>query len=323
MKKYARRALLLAAFGLFSTGAAFAEDPEGSVWLWFRPSWTYAGLGMVNDMIEAGNAIFEQRGLATVDDFHNTFSVGVDLQVALGERLTAYGGYDRVFGKQSRSFDRVIELSTTGTAANGGLMFRLPWPKRWQESLDDLDVFVGGGAIYVPDFKFKASDEELTPSREFLEERTFTGEGLGAELRLNAEYFLTHKFTLMFGFGYRFLKLNDLEHEARVYNPNAFNPEGNDDADEERRLGEPLLENQADPDYIDNQRRMYGERRFNQDLGEWEHIKPDDRYLEPFYIYDPKSYANVEGFSVYDKDASFDADMSGFQVRVGLTYYIF
>ena len=111
--------------------------------------------------------------------------------------------------------------------------------------------------MYMTNFEFTASDEDRTTAREFLEERVFSGDGLGFEFRLNAEYFLSPKFTLTAGASYRALTLSDLEHSVSVLNPNAFNPDGDSDGDG--------ITNDRDPDYTGvsnaggNASRMYGQ----------------------------------------------------------------
>jgi hypothetical protein len=295
-----------------------ADDPEGNVWLWVRPGWTWADLGQANDLIAAGNAIFEANGLATVAGFHNTFFVQGDLHVNLSDRVTGYGGVGRIFGSRTQSFNRVIRTSVAGYQATAGALYRVPWPKRWQGPLEDLDLFVGGGGAYLGDFEFKASDEDLGTGREFLEERVFTGNGLGAELRINLDYFLNPRFTLLAGFAYRLVTLKNLAHDVRVTNDDVFNPDGDDDHDGVR--------NSHDPDYEENATRMYGRAEYDPDLGRYVWVKPTDRFLEPLYIYDPGSYPDPDtppSVRLYDPEAEFDLNVSGFEVQVGLTYYIF
>jgi len=332
MKKHARRALGVLLLMPLVVGAAVAEDPEGSFWFWIRPGWTYADLGVVNSAIADGNSLFRSEGLTTVDDFHNTFSLRIDAHLNLNglgigalERFTAYAGYSTLFGSQSKSFNRVIKTSIQGKAVSGGLLYRVPWLAAWEESLDDLDLYAGVGALYSPGFELTASDEELGTNREFLEERIFKGDALGAELRLNLDYFLSHKITLLAGVSYQFLEFGDMDHEVHVSNPNAFNPEGDDDGDG--------IENQSDPDYnggLDeagqraggNVQRMYGRMERDDETQEWSWVSPADRFLSPLYEYDPSSYPGAP-FEVYDPSATFDLDMGGVQVQVGLTYYLF
>lgn len=305
---------------------ARADDPEGNVSLWFRPAWVYANLDQANDLIRDGNRRFAALDLAGMDSFHNTFYVGAELYVNVLRRVTAYAGYGSAFGSESKSFNRVIKTEISGNPITGGLLYRVPVPGRWEDALDDLDVFLGGGVTYMSGFEFTASDEDRTTAREFLEERVFSGDGLGFELRLNLEYFLTPKFTLMGGATYRALTMKDLEHSVRVNNPNAFNPLGDDDGDG--------LTNDRDPDYLGdrqtqtggNAQRMYGQ--LVEDLPEnpgmfiWQ--KPKDRYLQSLYVYDPNSYfAAPPEVQVYDPSAQFDLDMGGFSVQIGLSYYIF
>jgi len=236
-------------------------------------------------------------------------------------RVTAYGGYGFVFGSQSMSFNRVIRTEISGSPIAGGAMYRVPWPHRWETPLADVDLFAGGGIVYMSGFEFTASDENLTTNQEFLEERTFKGDGLGFEFRMNVEYFLSPSFTLTGGLSYRMLTLNDLEHTVTVDNPNAYNPTGDEDGDG--------IQNRFDPNYDGvagefgqtdgNTQVLYGE--INQD-GEWE--RRDNRYLESLYKYDPSSYIGMPAsFHVYDPGAAFDLDLSGFQIQLGLSFYVF
>lgn len=325
MSRISRGGLLGLALSLSLPATGHADDPEGNVFLWLRPAWVYANLDEANDLIAAGNATFMQFDYAKMDAFHNTFYVGADVHANVHRRVTAYAGYGAAFGTERKSFNRVVSTKISGNPITGGLLYRLPIPSRWEDALDDLDIFVGGGAVYMSGFEFTASDEDRTTAREFLEERVFSGDGLGFELRLNVEYFLTPKFTLMGGAAFRSLTLKDLEPSVSVMNPNAFNPLGDADGDG--------ITNDRDPDYTGdstgtggNAQRMYGQ--FVEDLPEnpgtfiWQ--IPRDRFLQSLYRYDENSYfAAPPSVQVYDPSAQFDLDMGGFSVQVGLSYYIF
>lgn len=305
---------------------AHAEDPDGSVSIWFRGGGVYTSLDAANDLIDDGNDIFEAQGWATMDKFHITYDIGADAHWAIGDTFVLYGGYSSLFGSQSLRFDRELEVGVTGAAINGGLMYRLPIPEGWQSALEDFDFLLGGGAVYLQDLEFRAADEDVSRTP-FLEERLFTGDGLGFEARFNAEFFLSPSFTLMAGASYRYLKANDLDHEVKVYKPDVFNATGDDDGDG--------LRNDRDPDYQGASllegdgsfQRMYGRLVVDPD-DEDEYIwqVPPDRYLSPLYQYDPRSFDDPDApgsIQVYDPGAEFDLDMSGIQIRIGLNYYVF
>lgn len=317
MNTWVRRGTTTLAWIAVLSAPAVAEDPEGSVSLWFRPGWLYADLGDANDVIRSGNERFAAEDLSTLGEFHNTFSVGAELHVQLHEKITAYGGYNALFGSKQKSFNRVVETKVSGSVFNAGALYRVPYPEKIEDTFENLDLFVGGGAVLLSGITFTGRDENLGTLREFLEERIFEGSGLGFELRLNLEYFLSPSFTLLGGATYRIAKATDLDHSVRVMNPNVFNPTGDLDGDG--------LTNDRDPDYDGggdprgNTQVMYGTFDGN---GEWQ--VPDDRFLQSLYVHDPDAYANAPPeFRVYDPNAQFDLDLSGLQLQVGLSYYIF
>jgi hypothetical protein len=305
---------------------AGAEDPDGSVSIWFRGGGVYTSLDAANDLIDDGNAIFEEQGWTTVDDFKITYDLSADVHVAIGRTFVAYAGYGTIFGSQSTRFDREIEVGISGTPITAGLMYRLPIPDPWQSSLEDFDFFLGGGAVYLTDFEFRAQDDDVSRSP-FLEERLFTGDGLGFEARFNTEFFLSPSFTLMAGVSYRHLKATDLDHEVRVYKPDVFNATGDADGDG--------IRNDRDPDYQGSDllsgdgsfQRMYGRLVPDpENDGQFVWQVPGDRYLSPLYIYDENSFGDSRvpaHLRVHDPNASFDIDLSGIQVRIGLSYYVF
>jgi len=322
------RALGFVTLAVCFAGPAYAEDPEGSVRLWLRPTGLYASMDQPNKFIGRGNDIFLARGWSTLDEFHIAYEVGAEVDADLGRRLTGYGGIGATFGKTSMRFDRQVEASIKGTPVTAGLMYDISYPKGWQEALSDLDMFAGAGLVYMAGFEYKVIDEDLGIEREFLEERIMSGDGLGFDLRLNAEYYLSPNFTLTAGFQYRFLTAGDLEHEINVLNPNAFNPTGDEDRDG--------LTNDRDPDYkggdirqgAGNFQRMYGRPVPDpENPGEFIWQRVTDRFLEPFFVFDPGAYADPAAPSAlrrtYDPGATFDVDLSGVQVRIGLSYYIF
>ncbi len=328
MARYARCAALAGLLGVGFATAAVAEDPEGNVWVWFRPGGIYTDLGTGNDFIDAGNEIFEDQGWATLDSFHLTYDVSAEVHANITERVTAYGGYGSTFGSVTQNFDRVISAEVSGNPITGGVLYRVPLPDSWRDAVENLDVFAGAGVVYMSNFEYRVRDEDLKTDREFLEERIFSGDGLGFELRLNAEYFLSPKFTMMAGFSYRALTASDLTHEVRVSNPNVFNPTEDDDGDG--------IRNDRDPDYLGenliegsgNFQRMYGRPIPDpENEGEFIWSRPADRFLEPFYKFDPGAFANEAAPAalrgIYDPSAKFDMELSGIQLRIGLSYYIF
>jgi hypothetical protein len=322
------RALGLAALLIHLAIPAFAEDPEGSVRLWLRPGGSYAGMEQPNDYIRQGNEIFRSRGWATVDEFHVNYEVGAEVDADISGRLIGYAGIGTTFGRTTIRFDRRIEASIKGVPITAGLLYRVQYPKSWEEPLSDLDLFAGGGVVYMSGFEYKVTDEDLGVQREFLEERILSGDGLGLDLRLNAEYYLSPSFTLTAGVSYRFLTAGDLDHEINVLNPNAFNPTGDEDGDG--------LTNDRDPDYkggdiregAGNFQRMYGRPVPDpENPGEFVWSRVEDRFLEPFYKFDPGAYADElappELRAIYDPSASFDVGLGGIQARIGLSFYLF
>jgi hypothetical protein len=303
---------------------ALAEDPEGRVSLWLAPSWSYTSLDEANDFIDSGNRVFDGQDFTSVDDFHSLFSLGAEVNVGITDRFSAFGGVSTWFGSARESFNRVVEAKVTGSPIEGGLKYRLPVPESFEDALADLDFFVGAGMVLVPTLEFIATDEDRETAREFLEERTFKGDALGFGLRFDIEYFLSPKFTMMFGAHYRLISASNMEHTVKVDNPNAFNPTGDDDGDG--------IRNSQDADYSDpsggergNTERLYGSFVNDpENPGEVIWDRPSDRYLESLYIYDPLSYRGApDAFQVYDPNAEFDLDLSGIELKLGLTYYIF
>jgi hypothetical protein len=203
---------------------AHADDPIGRISIGGSGGISFYGLKDVNDRIEGdGNDFLSSLDWTELDALRLGWAFWGDLKVKLplgdleipvpftDSRLPVDlylgGGVGTSSGVTGgKDYNELIEVEAAQQAFHIRLLYALPW--RIQE---DTRLFVGGGPLIISEQKVTATHTHRSVTggtssirtTERTEEVSYTGDGLGWQLGMAAEYMIQDRMTLVLDLTYR------------------------------------------------------------------------------------------------------------------------
>lgn len=287
--------------------APFAEDPIGRISLGGSGGFSTYQLSDVNDRVGLGNDWLREQGWTTIDQLKNGWTFWADLKIPVPmiADLFVTGGYGVSSGSTGGpDSNELITIDVSQEAYHARLLYVLPLRPH-----EDVRLFFGGGPLLIQKQEVRASHTNRTSAgggsgatSERTEEVYYSGDGLGWQLGLAAEYMIQDHLTLSVDVGYRWV---DVEYGAWTADENVIikdtDPaEFGDQTTELDRLGRDnsyVLGSFLDPDAtMEN---------------EWNSLGQDNQY----------PYGPARSYLERVPEGELRIDLSGLQIHIGLRFY--
>jgi len=222
---------------LVLVASARADDPIGRISLGASTGYASYALGDVNDRISGvGNQFLTVEHvpiLTGMDEVKFGWDFLADLKVPVPylESFFVSGGYGvSSGGKQSPDMDNKLNIDVSQECFHVRLLYTPPF--RLQE---DVRFFVGGGPLIITNQEVKITQTNRTHIEEqWSEELTYSGDGLGWQFGIAAEYMVQDHMTVAVDIAYR---IADVEYSNWTARDNVtLTPPPTADPEERERL---------------------------------------------------------------------------------------
>ncbi len=287
-----------------------AEDPIGWVSLGGSAGISSYALGDVNQRIDGdGNRFIREKGWTLLDPLKSgwTFWGDVKVQIPWADFLFVGGGYGVSSGSSGgKDYNELITVEASQKAYHARLLYALPF--RFH---DDVRLFVGGGPLIIQEQKIDAKHTHRSSAGgetpgivERTEEVYYTGDGMGWQLGMAAEYMVQDRLTLTLDVAYRMAKV-----DYGTWSPGT-----------NVRITDTGVGENTYPDGTTSTERLdYSECFVGRAFLDWTQTNLNGELANDLLRTEPGPYVGLLAPLAPDR---LKIDLSGIQVHIGLRFYI-